>query len=82
MNRDYIDRVINLKFKRKQISALKVVAGQVSLIDMDTNEKTVPVFSLLVNNEYNSTTKQNDIALLKVFILCYFNQLIDEHTIN
>ena len=46
-----------------------MVAGQVSLINVEPNEETVPVFSVAVFDGFNPQTKLHDIALLQVKIL-------------
>ena len=45
---------------------MKVVVGQVSNDVIEPAEQTIPVFNSYVFYGYNSTSKENDIALLKV----------------
>jgi hypothetical protein len=56
-----------VNFKRKTASKLKVVVGQVSVINADPNEQTLAVYTITLAPQYNSTLQTNDIALLKVY---------------
>ena len=49
----------------KTASKLKVVAGQLNLVNPDM-EQTITVFSIVPFTQYNSTLRVNDIALVKV----------------
>ncbi|XP_057365122.1 trypsin alpha-like [Daphnia carinata] len=50
----------------KTPSTLRVVAGQVSAINLDPNEQTVSVYTVTIFPQYDSDLKLNDIALLKL----------------
>ena len=49
----------------KTASKLKVVAGQLNLVNPDM-EQTITVFSIVPFTQYNSTLRVNDIALVRV----------------
>jgi len=50
----------------KTAGKLKVVVGQISAITPDPDEQTLAVYTITPFSEYNSTTKANDIALLRL----------------
>ena len=45
---------------------LKITAGQLSLVDKETTEQILSVYSVTPVDVYNSTGQLNDIALVKV----------------
>ncbi len=45
---------------------LNVTLAQLSLIQLDADEKTLPVLTIHVHPSYDAATKFNDIALLEV----------------
>ncbi len=54
---------INYSFTPSQV---KVVVGQVSLIQLDVGEETLPVFKINIYETYDPLTKLHDIAMLQV----------------
>lgn len=46
---------------------LKVTVGALSLITPDPEEQIISVFSIVIYNDYVSTNKLHDIALIEVF---------------
>ncbi len=51
---------------RKTISLLSVVAGQYNLIEVETQEQTIPVFKVTPFDNYVAINKTHDIALVEV----------------
>ncbi|KAI9559822.1 hypothetical protein GHT06_013829 [Daphnia sinensis] len=59
----------------KTANKLKVVAGQVSVVSPDPNEQIHTVYVIFSYPEYNSTTKLNDVALLKLTTEIQFDSI-------
>ncbi|KAI9559858.1 hypothetical protein GHT06_013865 [Daphnia sinensis] len=50
----------------RTVSKLKVIAGQVSAINLDVKEQKISVYTITASPLYNATTGYNDIALVKL----------------
>lgn len=56
----------NFLTHRKMASDIKVLVGTASLIAHTDQTQMVSVYRIEINPSYNSTTKANDVAILKV----------------
>ncbi len=45
---------------------MAVVVGQVSLSNTDPDEETIPALAVFVHEDYDHTTRFNDIAMIQV----------------
>jgi hypothetical protein len=58
--------MFHFNFTRKTTAQIQVIVGQLSLILPDPGEMRLQVGAIYVHENYNDTTKFNDIAMLEV----------------
>ena len=68
--------ILLILFSSKSTFDLKVTAGQLSLVDKETTEQILSVYSVTPVDVYNSTGQLNDIALVRVSLTEHFNCIL------